>query len=521
MSWPDFNSDHLIVSSKEMLDIEGRIFSAGLPIPALMERAGYSITHWLLNQPGLIDSGVLVLVGPGHNGGDGLVVARELHHLGVEVFIWSPFKKQKPLTASHLAYAKWIGVNQVKGCPNPDGKELWVEAFFGIGQSRPLPDSIQELFKQREQKQPGRLISIDVPAGICSDSGTSFQENSAKASFTLTLGLIKKGLLQDIALPNVGNLVRLDIGISDAFLYQVLQNSPKNITFNDLESFVWPKPNPEKSKYERGRLFIASGSDKYRGAAFLTLKGAMASGVGSIQAALPKKVADQLWQVIPEVVLCKALSTSEDGSSLLESGLKENLLQRIDALLIGPGLGVGEEKWENTTQHLLEFLGLLVLDADALNRMASSKEGWQWLKKRNGPTWITPHKNEFYKLFPDISFSSSLDAAKEAAKQSGVGVLLKGAHTVVADPDGSAWIIGQADPLSARIGLGDVLAGFVAGIGAIGMAVNGQVDTQLLAASALAHSKAASKCREGSAASQIVSCLAEEIKTMNKDKMFG
>ena len=125
LNWPKSDASHLIVSGKQMQTIEKEIFSNGMPVEALMEKVGNEISSWILDRQSLIRNGVIVLVGPGHNGGDGLVVARELYLAGVDVSIWCPFKIKKDLTLRHLNYAKWIGIRNLQHQP-----ELNQDVFY-------------------------------------------------------------------------------------------------------------------------------------------------------------------------------------------------------------------------------------------------------------------------------------------------------------------------------------------------------------------------------------------------------
>ena len=195
-----------------MAACEQRLFDSGMPVAALMEKVGLAMAAWLLARRDLLRHGVVVLVGPGHNGGDGLVVARELHLAGVEVSLWCPLPIRKPLTAEHLRHGEWLGLQRLADEPEPGGAALWLDAVFGLGQSRPLPEFLADLFRRRQQLQPGSLISLDLPSGLCSDQGTVLGEQAACASVTLSVGWIKRGLCLDPARPWVGALVRIDLG---------------------------------------------------------------------------------------------------------------------------------------------------------------------------------------------------------------------------------------------------------------------------------------------------------------------
>ncbi len=500
-----------MVSSEQMQNIEKEMFSMGMPVEALMEKVGIGISSWILDRQGLIENGAIVLVGPGHNGGDGLVVARELYMAGVEISIWCPFPLKKELTQKHFDYAMHIGIENLEYKPDSNSDLLWIEALFGLGQSRIISDEIFHLLNSKKKFSPDKLISIDVPAGLDSDNGNTISNTSCIASSTLSLGLFKSGLIQDSAIDSVGDLERVDIGIPDKILADLPETQPLRISFSDLSTFDWPQPRKNKSKYQRGRVLVVAGSDKYRGAASLALSGALASGVGSVSAFLPKSVSDSLWSTHPEILLGGDLDTFPDGSSDFSRALSEVDLNRFDSILLGPGLGIPIEK-VCFAAELQDFKGLLVLDADAINRLSLTSKGWDWLNDRNGPTWLTPHMEEFKRLFPSIDFSNTLKAGTEAAKICGSSILLKCAHSVISDPGGRIWQIGQANSSVARTGFGDVLAGFVSGIGASGFACNQKFDTDLLAASALMHAYSGAFCSEGSTASTICSFLGELIK---------
>ncbi|KGG14289.1 NAD(P)HX epimerase [Prochlorococcus sp. SS52] len=498
-----------------MKEIEQKLFSYGMTEEALMEKVGLSMKDFLISNFNLLESGVVVLVGPGHNGGDGLVVARELFLDGVDVSLWCPFPIKRSLTKSHLSYCISIGITQLQSEPDVTGNCFWIEAFFGLGQTKPLPKEIGNLFKKREKFTPGKLISLDVPAGICSDTGKTFDTCAARAISTLTVGLIKVGLLQDMALPYVGSLKRIDIGIPSGVLNLLPKDVPLKISSNDIISLKAPQIECNASKYERGRLAVIAGSKKYRGAALLTLQGAIASGTGSVQAFLPKSISKYAWIKVPEVVF------EEESNEEIEliKCLKKIKFDRIESLVVGPGIGLSIEKWEDSALILEEFLGLLVLDADALNRISCSQQGWEWFRKRKGPTWITPNPNEFCRLFPEIDISSPINAASLAARISGVGVLLKGANTVIAVPNGPIWQLTNTSSFVARAGLGDVLAGFVGGIGALGMISEGSFDHGLLAVAALIHSYAASECEEGTNAAFVSKKLGKLFKAIQMKKV--
>jgi NAD(P)H-hydrate epimerase len=329
-------------------------------------------------------------------------------------------------------------------------------------------------------------------------------------------------LVQDQALSWVGKLERIDLALPRALLERLPQQQPLALAVADLAELPGLPLDPALGKYGRGRLLVVAGSDRYRGAAALALAGATASGCGSVRAALPEAVAAGLWQSQPQVVIQRSLASCPAGGLALGE-LQSTDLQRLDALVVGPGIGtavgekaVGEKAVgdqavsasagggayidEEISGAELDFWqalhrspALLLLDADGLNRLAGpiarqfGVSPAAWLSGRVGPSWITPHAGEFARLFPELASLPALEAAAAAARASGAAVLLKGARTVVAAPDGRCWQLRQAASAVARAGLGDVLAGYAGGLGALALAEGWPADAQLLAAAALAH----------------------------------
>ena len=475
--------------------LEEQLFRSGLPVEALMEKAALAVARRLLERERqrLERHGAVVLAGPGHNGGDGLVVARELHLAGIAVAIWSPYERHKPLTANHLAHAQWLGLPRLKAPPPPELPALWIDALFGIGQHRSPDPPIQALFCARQRHQPGGLVAVDVPTGLCADSGTCLGESAAVAQLTLCIGLLKQGLVQDGALRWVGEVERLDLGLPSGLLAALPDHQPLALRESDLAGAPWPTPERAAGKYGRGRLLVVAGSPRYRGAASLALAGASASGCGSLQAALPEELAANLWSSAPHVVVRRPLRAAPGGGLLLADLVAADF-ERMDAVVLGPGIGgpaalsdagAGDAlAWE----MLQQFPGLLVLDADGLNRLASrGVPAVDWLRQRPGPTWLTPHRGEFARLFPALEPLPALDAARAAAEASQCCVLLKGAHSLIASPDGNCWQLLNTAPSAARAGLGDVLAGYAAGLGAQGLATGTGAGPDRLATAALAH----------------------------------
>ena len=512
--WPTIDSKHLIVDSKQMSILEKEIFSDGMPQEALMEKAGIQISRWLLKRKPLLKYGVTVLIGPGHNGGDGAVIARELFLKGFFVQVWCPFPIKKTLTNNHLNYLTSIGVTKLLEPPHANGKELWIDAVFGNNQTRKVDNKLIKLFNEKFHNKYGKVISIDIPTGLCPDTGEPFSDNAVKADYTLSIGLNKIGLIQDSALPFIGKLNHIDVGVPISKLSKVDKKIFK-ITYKDLKNINLPSLPKNSNKYKRGRTLLIAGSEKYPGAAHLALKGAISSGAGFISAVLPQIVAESFWQVAPEIVLKETMQSNQNGNASLFSALKNIDLSAFDSLVVGPGIGIDIDDWQKSKDYLLDYGGLLILDADALNRISKSKLGSNFFLERKFKTWITPHSKEFRRLFPNIKSETNVGLALDAAKEFNISILLKGANSIVAD-NKKVWQLFGTDPQTARAGLGDLLSGFVAGSSAIDLTFNRKITTDYFAKYVLLHSFAASKCKKGSNASVIgdeLTKLMRNIKT--------
>ena len=517
IGWPTIDSEHLIVNSNQMSQLEDEMFSQGMPQEALMEKAGIQLSRWFLKRKSLLRNGVTVAIGPGHNGGDGAVIARELFLKGYSVKVWCPFPLKKTLTIKHFNYLTSIGVQNLIEPPNTNGKDLWIDAVFGNNQKKKVNNELIKLFNRKIINRLGKVIAIDVPTGLCPNKGKPFLKDAVKANYTLVIGLNKIGLIQDSALPFIGELNLIDIGIPKNKLSKV-ENKILKISYKDIKNIYLPFLPKNTNKYSRGRTLIIAGSDKYSGAAYLALKGAISSGVGFVSAILPDLVAKSIWKFAPEVVVKGIMKCDQNGNATLLKALRNIDLNSYDSIVIGPGIGIDFDDWQKSNNYLLNFKGLLILDADALNRISQSSIGSEFFLQRKYKTWITPHLLEFKRLFPEIKGENGIQLAMNAAKEFNISVLLKGANSIIAN-NKRAWQIFGTDAETARAGLGDLLSGFVGGSSAMDLASYGNITTESFSKYVLLHSYAASQCKKGSNASEISIELARLIRKKTRQML--
>ncbi|MBD1922107.1 NAD(P)H-hydrate dehydratase [Microcoleus sp. FACHB-831] len=469
--------EQVVVTTQQMRQIEGRIFAAGMPVAALMEKVagliakrinqllsaplkkgGFNLPLGTENWGGSLRIGILV--GPGHNGGDALVVARELHFQGYKVVIYSPFSRLKELTQQHAQYAKSLGIPFSEEISLLQDCDLIIDGLFGFGLEIAIADPIASAINQiNSLSKP--IISIDLPSGLHTDTGEVLG-TAIRATHTLCLGLWKLGLLQDQALDYVGKAELIDFDIPLADIEAVLGNPPPIQRITKTSAFAHlPLPRPPVThKYKQGHLLLICGSRRYAGGALLTGLGARASGVGMLSIAVPEYLKLILAAQLPEALI---IGCPETESGAIADIPTEIELSKYSAIACGPGITIDAKP---IVEKVLESDRPLVLDADALNILANFYRHFLQRGNRHANTVLTPHAGEFKRLFPDLTDPTKdrVDAVREASQLSGAIVLLKGARTVISNPSGSVSIIPESTPALARGGSGDVLTGLMGGL---------------------------------------------------------
>ena len=443
-----------------MRDIESRIFAAGMPVAALMEKVGGLIVQRIQALYPLDEyAHAGILVGPGHNGGDALVVARELSFQGYDVQIFRPLPRAKELTSQHAQYVQSLGLPFVEQCEDLKSCDFLVDGLFGFGLERSLTGAIAQQVDQINQfAQP--ILSIDLPSGLHTDTGAVLG-TAIQATHTLCLGLWKLGLLQDRALAYSGNTDLIDFDIPLADITAVLGDSPplQRITpAIALASIPLSRPLTTH-KYRQGHVLLIGGSQQYAGSVVLAGLGARASGVGMLSIAVPASLKPLLVHHIPDALIIGCPETATGTIAQLPDGIK---LNAYDAIAYGPGVTTESP---DELGPLLNSDQPLILDADGLNQLA--QQGVTKLLPRKALTVLTPHEGEFKRLFPHLLplvTANRVDVAQRAALETGAVLLLKGARTVVATPQGTVSINPASTPALARGGSGDVLTGLLGGL---------------------------------------------------------
>jgi ADP-dependent NAD(P)H-hydrate dehydratase / NAD(P)H-hydrate epimerase len=471
--------DRLLVSTAQMQQIESKVFAAGMPVAALMEKVGGLIARrFQVLYPHAQRVGVLV--GMGHNGGDALVVARELYFQGYEVAIYVPSEQLSELTNQHYCYVSSLGVKIVDDARYFTNCDAIVDGLFGFGLNREITGNLFETIELINQlKVP--IISIDLPSGIHGDTGNVLG-TAIRATQTLCLGLWKLAFVQEQAISYLGKTELIDFDLPLADIYNILGELP-TITRMTTDRALANLPlqrSPVTHKYQQGHLLLIVGSEQYSGAAILAGLGARATGVGMLSIAVPKSLKSTLVNYLPEALI---ISCPETEAGTIKS-LPDLDLNKYQAIACGCGL---TDRPSKIVKQILAANCPIVLDADALNII--SKLGTDSsLSSRKHPTILTPHIGEFKRLFTKIPTTNKLAAASAAAQSSGAVVLVKGARTVIAHDDRSI-VIPESTPALARGGSGDVLTGLIGGLIATDSRLNIDI-AEVVATAAWWHSQA-------------------------------
>ncbi len=444
---------HELLTTEEMAQADRLAMEGGIAGETLMENAGRAVAEAVLSHfPGR--DRILVLCGPGNNGGDGFVAARLLRLRGLDVTVALLGERNRLTGDAAGAAQRWPSdVIPFSEIPPLENFHLVVDAVFGAGLSRDLTGQVAELVKKvRESGLP--VVAVDVPSGI---DGTTGQERGVafRAQVTVTFFRRKPGHLLFPGRAACGQVIVADIGIPERVLETIYPACQAN--HPDLWQVDFPWPSPTAHKYDRGHAVVVSGGPWATGAARLGARGALRVGAGLVTVLSPAAALTVNAAQLSAIML-KPCEDADDLAAILTD-------RRKTALLIGPGAGVTPR----TQAQVLTALGTdvaLVLDADALTVFAEKRKTLFFkIVSRHAPVVLTPHEGEFARLFGNTETSvSKLDRARQAARTSGAIVVLKGPDTVIATPDGRARINENAPPWLATAGSGDVLAGFLTGL---------------------------------------------------------
>lgn len=451
-----------LLTTTEMGEADRLAVASGVPSLTLMENAGRAVADVAATMmpPG---GRVLVLCGPGNNGGDGFVAARLLAERGYIVSVMCPVDVAK-LTGDAATMAKrWTGAGS-RTIQSQTPPNVVIDAMFGAGLARPLTGAYAEAVEATRSlaSQGSKVLAVDVPSGLDGNAGVPLGDAVMAADCTVTFFRRKPGHLLLPGRGLCGKVIVADIGIPK----EVLPTIRPMARANGLAQWhsAFPSLASESHKYTRGHAVVVSGPAYATGAARMGARGALRVGAGLVTVASPLDAV-----AINAAHLTAIMLKPFDGARGLADILSD---ERKNAVLIGPGGGVSLAT-RLLVQVVLEFDAACVLDADALTSFTLDQDDddvpvvthlFDLIREKpSRAVAMTPHEGEFKRLFPDLG-GSKLVRARAAAERSGAIVILKGADTVIASPDGRAAINENAPPWLATAGSGDVLAGFMTGL---------------------------------------------------------
>jgi ADP-dependent NAD(P)H-hydrate dehydratase / NAD(P)H-hydrate epimerase len=451
-----------LLSTAEIAEADRLTIAGGVPGIALMERAGGAVADAIAARHAL-GSRIAVVAGPGNNGGDGFVAAWLLAERGyaVQVFLLGDVGRLKGDAA--IAANRWKGPVAAAKPGALAGFEVIIDALYGAGLDRPVEGAARTMIEAMNAAT-ATVVAVDLPSGVNGSSG-AVMGAAVEAAQTITFFRRKPGHLLLPGRLHCGAISVADIGIPTSVLQRIgaktFENSP------ELWRSAFPVPRITGHKYDRGHAVVVSGPSWSTGAARLAARGALRAGAGLVTIASPREAL-----AVNAAANLAVMVRPVDGARELSAFLADH---RLNALAIGPGVGVGEA----TCELVLAALSgdrAVVLDADAITSFAGTPQRLaKAISARSGraATVLTPHEGEFSRFFWALDertkAGSKLERARLAAAITGATVLIKGGDTVVAAADGHASIAANAPAYLATAGAGDVLTGIAAGLLAQGM----------------------------------------------------
>ena len=468
-----------LLTSAEMQALEQRAEAAGVSTAALMENAGLAVAQEIWMQLGsLEDRRIAVLVGPGNNGGDGLVAARHLHEWGAQVRVYALRERSDEQWTQTEALGvpcgsvadddRFEALEALLG-----GAEAIIDALLGTGASRPITGDLAEMMTRlaavRSKTVKPKLVAVDLPSGLEADSGR-LDPHAVAVDETVTFHAPKVGLYMQPGAAAAGSVQQVDIGIppglDDDLQTEVLERRAAKSLLPDRAA--------DAHKGTFGRVLVVGGSARYPGAAILAARGAYRAGAGLVTIAAPESIALALISAVPEATLLPLPELDQgvvSGRNAWEVVRDE--LDGVDSVVIGCGF----DRHDHSGKFVQEFLvspevsavSGIVLDADGLNLLS---DDISYLERAVAPVVLTPHPGEMGRLSglsTEEVQAQRLTLARERAVAWDCQVVLKGANTVIASPDRRARVSELAQPALATAGTGDVLSGAIGALIAQGL----------------------------------------------------
>ena len=466
-----------IVTADQMREIEARSETAGISTDTLMENAGLAVARTARRVIGpLTGVPILALIGPGNNGADGLVTARHLQRWGANVTAY--ICRQRSTTDPKLDAAITAGVSVIPAPDDPglshlkaalSSSHMAIDAILGTGRARPIEGAFSDILvalRDARSRNPRlSLLAMDLPTGLNSDTG-EVDPACIPPDLTVSLGYPKRGHLAFPGADFTGKLQVADIGIPPGLDTDVTLD----LINRDWAASALPSRPSDSHKGTYGRAMIVAGSRNFLGAAYLAASAAGRVGAGLVTIAIPESL---IPSVASKAIEPTFLPLPESGPGIVANNAAQLILDSLEgysALLIGCGLGQAAETRQVVEELLLSDASLppTAVDADGLNTLAQIPDWWkQW----PADAILTPHPGEMARLTGMSARNDRIAVAQRSASTWNKTVILKGAYTVVAAPNGNAMLSPYSNPGLATAGTGDVLAGAIVGLLSQGVSI--------------------------------------------------
>lgn len=499
--------DLALLDVAAMAAVDRAAIAAGIDGAVLMERAGRAVADAVSrrSRPG---ASVLVLSGPGANGGDGFVAARLLRERGHAVTLALAGRREALSGDSAAMAGRWTGPIMALDACEPARHDIIVDALLGAGLNRPLTGAIAGCVA-RIGAASARIVAVDVPSGLSGDTGQA-QGPVVRADETVTFFRLKPGHLLYPGRGLCGVVSVADIGIEPRVAFgpggvapRLFRNEP------GLWLRRWPVAGADVHKYRRGAVLALAGGLSGVGASRLAARAALRIGAGLVTLACrPEALAAHAGRG-PDALINRAIGAEEELAAILGE-------RRLGCVVAGPALGL-DARARRDVLAVLRAGVPAVLDADALTILAARPRALPAaIAARGAACVLTPHEGEFARLFgenPEITQArSKLERARHAASVTGAVIVLKGADTVVAHPGGEAAINPTGSQALATAGTGDVLAGMIGGLIAQGMPA-----FEAACAAVWLHGKAGETCGHGLIADDLPEALPSLLAALQPD----
>lgn len=450
----------LVATAQQMKDADSyTINSIGVPSLVLMEKAALEVA--LKTATVYLESDrnkkIIAICGMGNNGADGVAAARLLKWQGLDacVYLVGNAFKQTAEMKTQLKIAANSGVSVINNF-NPDEYDIIIDAVFGVGLTRTVKDNYAEIIDQINSSSAVK-IAVDVPSGIDATTGKVFG-TAIKADYTVTFGYNKVGLVLFPGRTYAGAVTVADIG----FAPDALNEKETSFTYLPEDLTVIPKRRARTNKGSYGKTLVIAGSEDMSGAACLSGLAAYRSGAGLVNICTHINNTDIIKKNVPEAIV-----SGYDNIDYMDK--IENLQKKATYIVLGPGLSTDNTAEGIVKQVLSDYTKPVVVDADALNIIAGSKEP---VDISGGNVIVTPHIGEMVRLTSSdksIILNDIVGTAKNYAIKNNCVCVLKDAVTVVASPNGRIYLNSSGNNAMAKAGSGDVLTGIIAGMLSQGM----------------------------------------------------